>query len=179
MKKFLLFCFLGTFLLSAAIAQAAPSLATAPPVPATIQQSFETYIQNTLAPIYTTYTNNRYSLLFLKGDPLLNTKDGWIKTQTLLHKTYKTAVTAHTDSYQGMLEINSTTRIYPLSSSTAMAAKQAKPTSSKGDTYRYTFLYQNNQWKIASAKSFESVQRRWFPSDNNLIKTLRCPDDKQ
>lgn len=179
MKLFLLlYIFFGVFL-SASVVQAAPTSTIASSVPPAIQQSFENYIQNTLASVYATYTTNGYSLLFLKGDPLLNTKDGWIKTQTSLHKTYKTIVTAHNDSYQGVLEINSTTRIYPLASSMDLAAKQAKSTSSKGDTYRYTFLYQANQWKIASAKSFDSVQRRWFPSDTNLSKTLRCPDDKK
>ncbi len=180
MKKFLVFCFCGLLLLSSSVlASPVPPLHTAA-VSDTIQTSFENYIRTELTPVYSTYEGSRYSLLFLKGDSLLGTKNGWIKTKTLLHKTYKLTVTSapSSNSPQGTFEINSSTYIYPRASSAEAAAKQTKPSSTKGDTYRYTFLYENNQWKLQTAKSFDSVQRRWFTSDNDFTKTLRCPDEK-
>ena len=93
MKKFLVFYFCGLLLLSPSVLAApVPPLHTAA-VSDTIQTSFENYIQAELTPIYATYEGSRYSLLFLKGDSLLGTKDGWVKTKTLLHKTYKLNVT--------------------------------------------------------------------------------------
>lgn len=179
MKKslFLFFC---CFFLLFTTALAAPTTLPAASAPDTLQKSFESYIQTELAPIYSTYEGPHYSILFLKGDPQLGTKDTWVKTKTLLHKTYKTTISTlpNSSSPQGTFEINSTTYIYPRSSSAAMAVKQATPTSTKGDTYRYTFLYENGQWKLTIAKSFDSVQRRWFPSDMNFTKTLHCPDEK-
>lgn len=180
MKNFLFLCFCGLLLLSSTVL-AAPAPAPSAAVSDTIQKSFKNHIQAELSPIYATYEGARYSLLFLKGDALLGTKDGWIKTKTLLHKTYKLTVTAvpNSSSPQGTFEINSSTYIYPRSSSAETAAKQIKPSSTKGDTYRYTFLYENNHWKLITAKSFDSVQRRWFVSDKDFTKTLRCPDEKR
>ena len=180
MKKFLVFCFCGLLLLSSSVLAAPVPPPHTAAVSDTIQTSFENYIQTELAPIYATYEGSRYSLLFLKGDSLLGTKDGWVKTKTLLHKTYKLNVTIlpSSNSPQGIFEINSSTYIYPRSSSAEAAAKQTKPLTTKGDTYRYTFLYENNQWKLITAKSFDSVQRRWFTSDKDFAKTLRCPDEK-
>lgn len=167
-------------LLPATLTAAAPSI-PATQVPAPIAASFRAYIRSELSSIYPTYAGSHYQLLFIKGEPLLNTTDGWVKTSTSLHPTYKTEIAAQKGApaaYQGVFEINATTRVYPQQTTKESAAKQTALRSTKGDTYKFIFQYENSQWRLRSAKSYDSILRRWFPLETDLRKVLRCPDEK-